>query len=203
MRKKSHISLAKFLLNNNQEHKLIEHKKAFYIGSILPDLKPSFLTRRHTFEETFDILINEIKRITIDYDFNKGLSGYYARHLGVITHYLADYCTFPHNECYSGTMTDHVYYEKEMKFQLREYIKSEDIHRISVEGHKPHTLEEIIQFIISTHKEYLNALKAVKQDIRYIIEICSKVVEAILTLFNLGYEGIQGDTDSYLSFNHS
>ena len=100
-------------------------------------------------------------------------------------------------------MTDHVYYEKEMKFQLREYIKSEDIHRISVEGHKPHTLEEIIQFIISTHKEYLNALKAVKQDIRYIIEICSKVVEAILTLFNLGYEGIQGDTDSYLSFNHS
>ena len=71
MRKKSHISLAKFLVNNMKEHKVIKYKKAFYLGSILPDLKPSFLTKRHTFEETFDILINEIKSITINYDVSK------------------------------------------------------------------------------------------------------------------------------------
>ena len=62
MRKKSHISLAKFLIHNHKEHQLSKHKKAFYIGSILPDIKPSFFTRKHTFEETFDILKEEIKK---------------------------------------------------------------------------------------------------------------------------------------------
>ena len=129
MRKKSHISLARFLVNSSEEHQLSRHKKSFYIGSIIPDLKPSFLTRRHNIEETFDILIDEIKRITVDYDFSKGINRYFARHLGIITHYLADYCTFPHNSCFTGSITDHVYYEKEMKFQLREYFEIDDIYQ--------------------------------------------------------------------------
>lgn len=203
MRKKSHISLAKFLILNNKEHKLTHHKKAFYIGSILPDLKPSFLTRRHTIEETFDVLIDEIKRITVDYDVTKGISIYYARHLGVITHYLADYCTFPHNSCYTGSITDHVYYEKEMKYQLKEYVESDSIYIEPIQGHMLDTFDEIIQFIKKTHKEYLEALKAVKQDIHYIIELCSKVVAAILKFFDLALEDLQADIEPSLRFNHS
>lgn len=191
MRKKSHISLAKFLIHNIRENKLKEHKMAFYLGSILPDLKPSFLTRRHTFEDTFDILIKEIKRITIDYDVNKGISRYFARHLGVITHYLADYCTLPHNSNYTGTMTDHLYYEKEMKFQLREYVELDDIHSKIVQGQMIHTFDEIIHLIIKTHKEYQNAIKAVKEDIRYIMELCSRVVDAILKFINKAFDNLQ------------
>lgn len=201
MRKKSHISLARFLVHNIKEHQLSAHKKAFYIGSILPDLKLSFLTRRHTFEETFDILIDEIKRITVDYDFSKGISRYYARHLGIITHYLADYCTYPHNSCYTGTMTDHVYYEKEMKFKLLEYIELDDIHSESLQGQILHTFDEIVQYIKKTHKEYLEALRAVKQDIHYIIELCSKVVDAILAFFNMAFKAIQSNTEQSLQFN--
>jgi hypothetical protein len=180
MRKKSHISLARFLVHNNKEHPLSEHKKAFYIGSILPDIKPSFLTRRHTYEDTFDILIKEIKKITVEYDINKGINGYYARHLGIITHYLADYCTFPHNEGYTGSMADHVYYEKELKFQLREYIETNAVWEPSEVPQKANTFDEIIRLIKTIHKEYTQALKAVKQDIHYIIELCSRVVESIL-----------------------
>lgn len=202
MRKKSHISLARFLVHNNEEYQLSDHKKSFYIGSILPDIKPSFLTKRHTFEETFDILIDEIKRITVDYDFNKGINRYYARHLGVITHYLADYCTFPHNSCFTGTMTDHVYYEKEMKFKLREYVKSNNINKTSAQRYKLYTFDEIIQFIKIMHKEYLKELKAVKQDINYIIELCSRVVDAILAFFNMAFESIQTGVKSELQFNH-
>lgn len=201
MRKKSHISLARFLVHNIKEHQLSAHKKAFYIGSILPDLKLSFLTRRHTFDETFDILIDEIKRITVDYDFSKGISRYYARHLGIITHYLADYCTYPHNSCYTGTMTDHVYYEKEMKFKLLEYIELDDIHSESLQGQILHTFDEIVQYIKKTHKEYLEALRAVKQDIHYIIELCSKVVDAILAFFNMAFKAIQSNTEQSLQFN--
>ena len=188
MRKKSHISLAKYLMNNMNVHDLHEHKKAFYIGSILPDIKPSFLTKRHTIEETFDILIDEIRKITVDYDIHRGINGYYARHLGVITHYLSDYCTFPHNSIFTGNIKEHCYYEKELKFSLREYVQSASAQRERNEYKKSHTIEEISHFILKTHKEYLKAIKTVKGDIHYIIELCFKVVDAILMFFELAME---------------
>lgn len=188
MRKKSHISLATYLMDNMQVQDLNEHKKAFYIGSILPDLRPSFLTKRHTIDETFGTLIEEIKKITIDYDMNRGIGGYYARHLGVITHYLADYCTFPHNSVFEGTITEHVYYEKELKFSLKEYVHRENVQRDRLPNQPGQTIDDIIHFIIKTHKEYLKALKEVKEDIEYIVYLCFKVVDAILLFFELANE---------------
>jgi hypothetical protein len=185
LRKKSHISLAKYLMNNMNVQDLHEHKKAFYIGSILPDLTPSFLTKRHTIDETFEILMNEIKKLTVNYDINRGINGYYARHLGVITHYLSDYCTFPHNSIFEGSFTEHVYYEKELKFSLREYIQRDEAQREREEYKKSHTIEEISLYIQKTHKEYLRAIKSVKDDIYYIIELCFKVVDAILMFFEM------------------
>lgn len=196
MRKKSHISLAKYLMNNMQVQDLNEHKKAFYIGSILPDIKPSFITKRHNIDETFEILIDEIKKITVDYDINKGINGYYARHLGVITHYLSDYCTFPHNTIFEGSMTEHVMYEKELKDSLKEYLEREDVikERKQMETHQ--SVEDIIHFIKRTHQEYLNAIKAVKEDIQYIIEICFKVVDAILAFFEKAFAKLTEDMNN-------
>ncbi len=195
MRKKSHLSLAKLLLSNMQVEDLNEHKKAFYMGSILPDLKPSFLTRRHTIDETFDILIDEIRRVTVDYDVNKGINGYYARHLGVITHYLADYCTYPHNHIFTGTMSEHVYYEKELKHMMRKYVN----HSVALKDHVrhgiSHSVEEIILFIQRTHKEYLRALKAVRIDIAYIVFLCHKVVDAILGFYELTFHSLKRSAD--------
>ena len=188
MRKKSHISLATFLMDNINVQDLNEHKKAFYIGSILPDLKPSFITKRHTIDETFGTLIEEIRKVTIDYDVNKGINGYYARHLGVITHYLADYCTFPHNNIFQGSITDHVYYEKELKYSLREYVKRDDVQRDRNAVRSFQSIEDVISFIIKMHKEYLKAIKVVKEDIQYIVELCYRVVDAIITFFELTYE---------------
>ncbi len=192
MRKKSHISLAKYLMNNMRVQDLNEHKKAFYIGSILPDLKPSFLTKRHTIDETFETLIDEIKKITIEYDINKGINGYYARHLGVITHYLSDYCTFPHNSIFEGSITEHCYYEKELKFSLKEYVQSEAAQREREQIQNFHSIDEIIHFIRKTHKEYLKALKNVKGDILYIIDLCYKVVDAILLFFEMALAQLHG-----------
>lgn len=196
MRKKSHISLAKYIMNNMQVQDLNEHKKAFYIGSILPDIKPSFITKRHNIDETFEILIDEIKKITVDYDINKGINGYYARHLGVITHYLSDYCTFPHNTIFDGSMTEHVMYEKELKDSLKEYLEREDVIRERKQMETHQSVEDIIHFIKRTHQEYLNAIKAVKEDIQYIIEICFKVVDAILAFFEKAFAKLTEDMNN-------
>lgn len=183
------------------EHNLHEHKKAFYLGSILPDLKPSFITRPHNIDGTFDILIKEIKRITINYDVNKGISRYYARHLGVITHYLADYFTYPHNSEYTGTLADHVSYEKEMKLRLKEYVELDELQIDHTKGHKLLTIDDIINFIKKTHKEYLKSLRAIEKDINYILELCSKVVHAILAFFELEFEGLGVASSHKLQYN--
>lgn len=187
MRKKSHLSLAKLLLTNMKMQDLSEHKKAFYLGSILPDLKPSFLTKKHTIDETFGILIEEIRKVTVDYDVNKGINGYYARHLGVITHYLADYCTYPHNLEFTGTITEHMTYEKELKHMMKDYNHHEAARRDREKHGISHSLEEIERFILRTHREYRKALKAVKIDIQFIHYLCHKVVDAILGIFELAF----------------
>ncbi len=187
MRKKSHISVAKYLLNSNGMEYLQEYKKSFYFGSILPDCVPSFLTRRHCIEDTIEILKDEIDKITTDYDANKGLSTYFCRHLGVITHYVADYFTFPHNSIYPGNIKDHCIYEEDLKHAMREYVKSDRAKKIREKNGLFHDSNEIIDFIKKVHAEYLQLMLQVRIDCMYIVELCHKVVDAILQLFELEY----------------
>lgn len=67
MRKKSHISLARYLVRNLDDGDLRKHKLSFYIGSILPDCKPSFLYKKHEITGTFPQVKREIERLSSDY----------------------------------------------------------------------------------------------------------------------------------------
>lgn len=180
MRKKSHISLAKFILDSNGMEELNSHKTAFYMGSILPDCVPSFLTRKHCIEDTFEILRKEISSLTEDYDISRGVNTYYCRHLGIITHYIADYFTFPHNHAFLGTLAEHCRYEEQLKQAFRIYVKSEEArkNRRKIPVHK--TVDEILSFIKEKHEEYLSVIKEIKSDCHYIVELCFAVVDAIL-----------------------
>lgn len=185
MRKKSHISLASYLIKSMELEELNDHKKAFYLGSILPDCLPSFLTRKHTIQETFDILKDEILKITDQYDMEKGITRYYTRHLGVITHYIADYFTYPHNHIFEGTLMEHCNYENELKHELRAYVKSKEAVKQREKIMTYRTVDDILHFIKLMHEEYLNVIKVVKIDCMYIVELCHKVVDAILQILEL------------------
>lgn len=185
MRKKSHISVARYLMNSSGMEYLQKHKKSFYLGSILPDCTPSFITRRHSIDETLDILRKEIDKITVNYNFEKGLSSYYCRHLGIITHYVADYFTFPHNTIFPGTLKDHCVYEEDLKHAIRNYVKSDEAKRVREKNGNFRTTDEIISFIKVSHEKYLNAIKEIHYDCMYIVELCHRVVDALLQLYEL------------------
>ena len=53
MRKKSHILLARYIAKNTEDEELKKHRLSFYIGSILPDCKPSFVYKKHEINGTF------------------------------------------------------------------------------------------------------------------------------------------------------
>lgn len=182
MRKKSHISLAWYLMNSEGMELLGSHKGSFYIGSILPDCVPSFFVRKHTFEDSFDVLKKELGKLVSHFDVRKGADCYFCRHLGVIVHYIADYFTFPHNVNYPGKLKDHCVYEEELKHAIRSYVHSPEAVRKRL-GETVYPPGAILNFVQRMHEIYTRMQSAVKRDCEYIVGLCHTVVDAILLLF--------------------
>lgn len=176
MRKKSHISLAKFLVAQMDAEKLQQHRKAFYLGSILPDCKPSFLTERHEFYGTFDKVSDNLRSLfsPARIDMQEGMA--FWRRLGEIIHYIADYFTFPHNRSYTGNIRQHCAYEKKMRDYLREYIASGRAARQKVGKKAFDNVEALLDYIRRTHEEYTKSLHTIEGDVRYIVRLCQQVI---------------------------
>lgn len=182
MRKKSHISLARFLVREVGDDVLRRRWKAFYVGSLLPDCRPSFLTVRHEYDETFDLVERKIRRLIEEGAYLSEDSMRYMIDLGQIFHYIADYFTFPHNSNYPGSLKDHCIYEKYLKFRLRSYIQ-ENASKLCVrEGEKLYSVEGILDYIRRNHQEYMERFRSVEEDCEYITRVCLKVLAAMVCL---------------------
>ena len=182
MRKKSHISLARFLVRKAGDDVLRRRWKAFYVGSLLPDCRPSFLTVRHEYEETFDLVERKIRSLTEDAGRRPEDSMRYMIDLGQIFHYIADYFTFPHNSNYSGSLKDHCIYEKYLKFRLRSYIRERACVPCAEEGEQLYSVEDILDYIRRNHREYMKEFRSVEEDCEYITRVCLQVLAAMVYL---------------------
>ena len=163
MRKKSHISLAWYLMNNEGMESLKHHKGAFYIGSILPDCIPSFLVRKHTIEDSFDVLEKEISRLVSHFDPIRGFDSYFC------------------NQNFPGNLKDHCIYEEELKKELRSYVREPGVERGRL-SESVHTPEAILGFVQRMHQIYMRMQSGVKRDCEYILELCHTLVDALLIL---------------------
>ena len=185
VRKKSHISLAGFLADKLQFEGITNHRKAFCIGSILPDCKPSFLTTKHAFHETFEMVEKRIEKY-IEYSASKDKHTMKAaRDLGQIIHYTADYFTFPHNSHYTGNLKDHCVYEHHLLLALREYLKNFDFKNCMDymdEDIQFDSLEDLTNFIKERHKEYISRERNVEDDCRFIVSVNYQITRGILKL---------------------
>lgn len=197
MRKKSHISLAKHIVNISDMPGFDRHRKAFYVGSILPDCKPSFLTKRHEITETFDLVEKGIRKLTKNYRSIEDLSTMYFTKLGEVIHYIADYFTFPHNKEYTGNMKQHCIYEGKLKHKLREYIRrldEKDLRKWKYnlrleELESFNSVADICEFLRAEHRNYIRrGNHSVEEDCKYIVGVCSKVAMAILHVCILSME---------------
>lgn len=162
MRKKSHIEIVRYLIKEIPELK--KHRLAMYIGCILPDCLPSFIYKRHMIESTIPIVGSEISKI----ERYNTIDTYFCRHLGILTHYISDYCTLPHNRMYTGNIKDHCKYEKQLKNKLKEYL--------SIKKCNPKDIDDsILKNIIEIHNRYVdsvqNTLDNIENDCEYIMYI--------------------------------
>lgn len=182
MRKKSHISLAGFLADKLDIERIKSHKTAFCFGSILPDCKPSFLTTKHAFNDTFEMLQKRMEKY-IEYSAKKEkYTTKGARDLGQIIHYTADYFTFPHNKHYEGNLKDHCVYEKNLLLALKEYLNNFDMSKSSEYDVHFDSLEELAEFIKVRHAEYMSRKRNVEEDCRFIVTVNYQITRGIVQL---------------------
>ena len=169
MRKKSHISLARDIVRNSEDEGLRKHKWAFYLGSILPDIKPSFLYKKHEIDGTFEQVKKEVRELSDSHGKYREHATKYYRNLGQITHYIADYFTYPHNTHFPGN--------DRWPFVQCHFGSA----------------EALCDFIKLRHEEYLRRKIDVEEDIRHIVSLNYQVVEGIRQLAE------QGKLHQYLS----
>lgn len=182
MRKKSHILLARYLADQMQTTASLQsHRKAFCLGSILPDIKPSFITKRHEFYGTFEE-VKERMRELADVRLDESNQRVYWRRFGEVIHYMADYFTFPHNKTYTGSLAQHNHYEKVLKNELKSCIQGGEACRYLQPAIRFDTFATLIDYIEAAHERYLNKLRCVEEDIRFILNMCFQVIQGLVQL---------------------
>lgn len=184
MRKKSHILLARYIAKNTEDEELKKHRLSFYIGSILPDCKPSFVYKKHEINGTFP----DVKKMVNQLIFGKQQGKLtrkrrYYMNLGQVTHYVADYFTYPHNKIYSGNLKDHCSYEEQLKRSLKNYIMSRNMEAGEKVQADFSDAEALYEYILERHKQYLGRKNNIETDIRNIVATNRMLVEAIADLF--------------------
>ena len=182
---------ADLLCSMSQENQKIyeelkKHKLSFYIGSILPDCKPSFVYKRHEISGTFPLVKKNIEYLVEGKkNHTPKRKRMYYKNLGEITHYVADYFTFPHNKTYPGSLKDHCAYEEKLKQDLRAFLKTEKAKQIGREKDRDFaSLEELFSYVKQQHEAYLKKRSNVEKDIEHIVVINRQLVDAIAQLFH-------------------
>ena len=103
-------------------------------------------------------------------------------HVGEISHYVADYFTFPHNIHYTGSFMEHNLYEGNLKNDLKAYILSGDAEVHFRKNVAFENFEQVIQFIKKAHDIYESKQRCVEEDIKFIITVCYQVLQGIVHL---------------------
>ncbi len=189
MRKKSHLSLAGYLVRELDMKELRRHKKAFYLGSILPDLTPKMFMAPHEFGTSYEELKGRIRGLVAEAQEGACRDRVLFRHLGVVMHYVADYFTFPHNVTYDGNLKDHCLYERDMKHTLREYVRTPEAVQIfrlqEMRKGQIRSVQELFAYIEQMHRNYLKKQHSVADDCRWIVALCSWVLLGLVNILGL------------------
>ena len=182
MRKKSHISLAGQIMDSMELDNVFDYRLPFYVGSIWPDCRPSFVTTPHKFDITFDDIEHKISKFIANYDKEQGMNMRRCAGLGVIIHYIADYFTFPHNKTFDGSLRQHNTYEKHLKNELKDFVESGRADIYVEKNLRFDSLNQLTDYIRERHKVYLDRKRSIDEDIHYILSVCFQVFQGLFQL---------------------
>lgn len=172
MNKKSHLIITEKIADN-----IPERDRAWLMfGSILPDLLVHTFLKRHIWKNSFKSISKKIYRLE-----KKGKKNRFSYlMLGYVLHYVEDFYTFAHNTVFGGSLRAHVLYER----RLAEYLQEEYVFsdKVNVELM---SLPATMEYLKTSHDEYLKNAGDINTDIRYICEAARVVYNCLLRAFEV------------------
>ena len=178
MRRKSHVSLGKYLLAQYLPDLPMPYQQAFLFGCIEPDrnpatyLKGSFRSqwlRGHNYHNAKRFMARISRRLEHRKTF--GLFDYYT--LGKLIHYTADAFTFAHNDTFSDRLSDHRKYEIMLQNHFLDYLRKNPIVNIHLAG-------SVMESIAAFHRNYSGETATIHRDCRYALQACCCVISVLL-----------------------
>lgn len=187
MKSECHVTVAESVLEalKNKYGTQLD-KKNFVKGNVKPDHSFSFLYVRHNLESTFDMVTESLLLLTRR--LVNGVSfGECCFELGMVCHYITDYFSLAHNQCFSGGLRKHVKYEREQErltpFFLGFVMEKTFDHR----EQSCASLSELASLILKRHRQYLKeADKSYMTDFYYAIATCCEVVLSVFAIAKRG-----------------
>ena len=177
MKTKSHYELAEYLLSQYPQPLSGISGFALKFGSILPDICFYTHIQSHRYKGSFSRIEKKMNRLA-----QRGsLKRIDMIRLGVQLHYLADYFTYAHNECFEGSMKEHHEYEKLLYRGLKDIFESADMYYTSSVPN-PENTEELMRLIRQTHENYIGEEKMLEVDCEYIINVCAVFFHAMYAM---------------------
>lgn len=125
---------------------------SFVYGNVLPDLSFKYRITMHSKNVDWNKVLKIIEDISCNTErINENISV----KLGILTHYLCDFFTFPHNEAFTKTIIHHEIYEQSQRLVLwgkLSQIWDECGKEINVELNSQ---RDIINYIEDMHSMYI------------------------------------------------
>lgn len=115
MKIKTHVKLAELAFSNNI--KMVPEgfsKVMFNFGLVMVDQSWYVKTHPHYMQKSLKYVIEKIEELISVKRFN----GYYSMQLGIVIHYLCDFCCNAHISGSVGNISYHIKYERELQRYL-------------------------------------------------------------------------------------
>lgn len=177
MKVRTHFHLAKLSLGNLKQFYPKKFSiKMFYFGTILADCCWLVYTNPHFYKRSDKYVEEKLDTLLEKAEFN----WYTSIQLGIIIHYLCDFCCYSHITDSIGNVSEHMSYEREIQKYLLKNIKT-----LKVPKRKKNnkTIKELKSRIKSQILKYRKGKHCFKWDIQNCIEMSSDVCEVIFMQF--------------------
>lgn len=166
-------------------------------GSVCPDVLPYYKLIRHYQKESINFISKEISNLiyfcrysNLQENTNPILINYLSKKLGIISHYLSDYCCYPHayRMTFFDDMKAHIKYESDLNvYVLSQKFKEENYEYVintknldlfeNVDKKLKVRVKEYIETVIC---EYKNTPISFDTDMNFALDISSKIASFVI-----------------------
>ena len=161
----------------NPEIKFLINKKTFINSSYYPDINFKYTVINHDYENTIEILQDNVNKILSKRQKKKTLS----KKLGIICHFIADYCSpFHTNERYKNqSVIAHLNYENKTN-QQNNPIFLTDIETKTRYIHNVHSISDDLGSFIKTH---MQGEKNIDRELKLAVLNSYHIIALIMTYY--------------------